>query len=152
MIFFTKRFTIPKKTLAERCQNYVPNWQNFIECYGVVVITDAWDEDYLSLSDHVHNYEIARIHNQDQYRYINGKLYVINKKYIENSSSNNIKITYYQKLFQNNKLNENPYDFIYSIPTYLVIDTQSGEVKAYKNIDKAPQLEQGYFRELEGKQ
>lgn len=144
-------FVVPKEAVAERCQNYMPNWENFIECYGVVVVTDAWDEDYISLKDHIHDYEIARIYNQDQYRYADGKVFVINRKNIEKSSSNGIKTTYYQALFQNNKVVEKPYDNVSDIPTYLIIDTQSGEVRDYKDISEASQSEQDYFRELEGK-
>ena len=54
-------FIIPKKDIAEKCQGFVPNWTDFIDCQGVVSINDGWDMDYISLKDHVHKYEIARI-------------------------------------------------------------------------------------------
>ena len=142
-------FVVPKEVVAERCQNYMPNWENFVECYGVVVITDAWDENYLSLKDHIHEYEIARVYNQKQYLHVDGKVFVINRKNIEKSSSNKVKRTYYQELFQNGKLTEKSYDSISDIPTYLVIDTQSGEVKAYKDLTEASEVEKIYFSAIE---
>lgn len=144
-------FVVPKEAVAERCQNYVPNWENFVECYGVVVVTDAWDEDYLSLKDHIHDYEVARVYNQNQYRYVDGKVFVINRNNIEKSSSNGSKTTYYQALFRNNKVIEKSYDSISDIPVYLVIDTKSGEVQDYKKINEVPQSEQDYFKEIEAK-
>jgi hypothetical protein len=138
-------FVAPKEDIAERCQGFVPNWMDFIDCHGVVSINDGWDMDYLSLKDHVHEYEIARVYNQDQYLYVDGKVFVINLNPIEGSASDGLKTEYYQRLFQNGKLVENPYSAISDIPTYLVIDTQSGETQAYRTVDEVPQEYRQYF-------
>lgn len=141
-------FVAPKKAIAERCANYVPYWTDFVECYGVVVINDGWDMDYLSIRDHVHEYEIARIYNLNQLVHTEEKIYVINRKIIEGQTSDGIKIEYYQKLFQNDEVVKKYYDSISDIPTYLVIDYKSGEVSAYKNITDVPENDRGYFEQL----
>lgn len=144
-------FTKPEKEIFEKCQGFVPSWADFIDCRGIVSINDGWDMDYLSINDHIHKYEIARVYNQNQYVFAQDKLFVINRKNIENSSSNGDKITYYQELFQNGKLADNSYTKVSDIPTYLIIDTISGEVKAYKNLSEVPVDQQPSFKELENK-
>jgi hypothetical protein len=57
----------PAKLVAEKCQGLEPRWSDFIDCDGAISVTDNWDTDYLSVKDHVHNYEIARVHNKNQY-------------------------------------------------------------------------------------
>ena len=104
--------------------------------------------DYLSLRDHVHNYEIARVYHVNQYVFLQDKLFVINRKNIENSSSNGDKVTYYQELFQNGKLTETEYSSISDIPNYLVIDVLSGECKTYKTISDVPKDQQVYFNDI----
>ncbi|OHA58446.1 MAG: hypothetical protein A2571_01550 [Candidatus Vogelbacteria bacterium RIFOXYD1_FULL_44_32] len=142
-------FVAPEKKIALECQNFVPSWLDFIECSGVVAINDGWDMDYISLKDHVHDYEIARVYDQKQYLFVENKLFVINQKYIENSASDNVEVTYYHKLFQNGKLIENSYGSISDIPTYLIVDTKTGEVKAYKDLMEASEAEKKYFSEIE---
>lgn len=141
-------FVVPKKAIAERCENYVPNWENFIDCYGVISVTDAWDVDYLSLKDHVHKYEIARVYNSEQYSYSEGKIYVTNKNTIEGQTSNGQRTYYYQKLYRNNKISTEYYNSISDIPTHLVINTKTGEVKVYKSLTEASETEKQYFAEL----
>ena len=141
-------FIAPKKLVAEKCHGFVPNWADFVDCHGMISINDGWDMDYLSLKDHVHKYEIARVDNQNQYIYENNKIFVINRKAIENSSTNGTKTIYYQELFQNGRLSDNPYGEISDIPTFLVVETISGEVEAYKNITDVPIGQQGYFTEI----
>jgi len=34
-------FISPQKFIAEKCQGLKPNWNNFIDCYGVVLIHDG---------------------------------------------------------------------------------------------------------------
>jgi hypothetical protein len=144
-------FEYPKIGIAKKCQGFVPTWTDFIDCYGIVSINDGWDMDYISLKDHIHKYEIARVYNQNQYIYINNKIFVINLKNIENSASDGFNTTYYQKLFQGGNLIENEYDSISNIPNYLVIDTENGEVKTYKNIDEVPNSEKKYFEDIKNK-
>lgn len=144
-------FTKPEKEIAIRCQGFVPNWPSFVDFYGTVTINDGWDMDYLSIRDHIHDYTIARVYNQEQYLYIDNKVFVINRKNIESSSSDGVKTTYNQKLFQNGKLLYTPYDRVSDIPTYLIIDTILGEVKAYKNISDIPIDQQNSFKDLENK-
>ncbi len=139
---------IPNKKIAERCIQYDREWANLEDCYGLISLRYGWDIDYYYLLDHIHDYEIARIYNLDQYIYENNKIFVINRKTIENSSSNGIKTTYYQELFQNGKLSDNPYSEISDIPTFLVVDTVSGEVQAYKNITDVPSDQQSYFTKI----
>lgn len=144
-------FVTPKKTVAKKCQGFIPNWADFVDCYGVVTINDGWDMDYLSFKDHINKYEIARVYNQNQYIYTDNKIFVINRKPIENSSSNGNETIYYQKLFQSSQLIEKSYNAISDIPIYLVVDTISGEVQAYKNISDVPENKRAYFIELESK-
>lgn len=144
-------FAKPEKDIAQRCQGYLPSWMSFIDCHGVVSINDGWDMDYISIEDHIREYEIARVYNVNQYVFVQDKLFVINRKNIENSSSNGDKITYYQALFQNGKLVDNSYTKISDIPTYLIIDTISGEVKAYKDLSEVPIDQQNSFKELENR-
>lgn len=151
LIAYYFMFIAPKKDIAEKCQGFVPNWVDYIDCHGVVSINDGWDMDYISLKDHVHEYEIARVYNQDQYIYTDNKIFVINKKIIEGSVSNGKRIKYYQELFQNGELKTNYYDIILDIPTYLIINTVSGEVKAHKDITEVPEVEKSYFIQLENK-
>jgi hypothetical protein len=141
-------FVVPKKIIAEKCGNYVPNWNNFIDCYGVIVINDAWDVDYLSVRDHIHEYEIARVYNQDEYIHINEKIFIINMSTIEGQVSDGEKIQYSQELFQGGRLVTNYYDSISDIPTYLIVNIQSGEVRAYKNLEDVPPEEQTIFEQL----
>jgi hypothetical protein len=141
-------FVVPKKEIAEKCQGYYPYWGNFVDCQGVIAINDGWDMDYLSIKDHIHNYEIARVYNRNQYIYSDNKIFVINKKNIKNSSSDGIKNTYYQELFQNGQLMESSYEVVSDIPTYLVVDTVSGETKAYKTISDVPKDQQIYFNDI----
>jgi|SRR3989339_270104 len=141
-------FEAPKKGIAERCAGYVPNWENFIDCHGVITITDSWDVDYISLKDHIHDYEIARIYNMEQFTYVADKIFVINRKTIKGTISDGTKIRYYQELFQDGQLETNYYDSISNIPTYLVINYVSGEVETYSNIDEAPQEYKQYFLEI----
>lgn len=142
-------FEAPKKGIAERCAGYVPNWQNFIDCHGVIAFTDSWDVDYISLKDHIHDYEIARIYNLDQLIYVADKIFVINRNTIKGTISDSTKTQYYQELFQNGQLETNYYDSISDIPTYLVIDYVSGEVKAYSDINEVPQDYKQYFSEIQ---
>jgi hypothetical protein len=142
---------VSKKEVAERCQGYIPNWSNFIDCHGVIVINDAWDVDYLSLKDHVHGYEIARVHDKNQYVYVDGNIFVINRKIIEGSTSDGARTRYYQKLFQNGMLVTNYYDSVSDIPAYLIIDSESGEVRAFQNIAQVPENKQKYFDQIKEK-
>jgi hypothetical protein len=142
-------FETPKKVIAERCAGYDPNWETFINCYGVITITDSWDKDYISLKDHIHGYEIARIYNLKQFINNDEKIFVINRKTIEGSVSNGKKTQYYQELFQNSHLVTSNYDSILDIPTYLVIDYRSGEVEVYKNTESIPQKYKKYFLEIQ---
>ncbi len=142
-------FTAPEKKIAAECQGFVPAWLDYVDCSGVVAINDGWDMDHISIRDHIHDYEIARVYNQDQYIFAEGKLSVINRKYIENSASDGVETTYYQRLFQNGEIVRHPYSAISEIPAYLSVDTQTGEVNAYSNIDDVPKNDQKYFLEIE---
>lgn len=142
---------IPTQIIAERCIGYDPEWEDLEDCYGVISIRTGWDINYYYLYDHIHGYEVARIFSIKQYFRNDGKIFVVNRQTIENASSNDGKTIYYQKLFQNGKVTNNSYNNISDIPTYLVINMQSGEVVVYKNIADVPQSEQSYFREIEGK-
>jgi hypothetical protein len=144
-------FEAPKKDIVARCAGYVPYWENFIECYGTIAITDGWLSDYISLDDHIHNYEIAGIDNINQYIHTDNKIFVINRHLMEGSSSDGTRTRYYLDFFQNGKLTTNYYDSISDIPTYLVIDFRSGEVEAYKNIDEVPQEYRQYFLKLQNR-
>jgi hypothetical protein len=144
-------FVIPEREIAQRCANYVPNWMDFLECHGSIVIQDGWDRDYLTLKDHMHEYEVARIYNLNQYKYTDRSIYVKNRKVIEGSVSDGVKVEYYQRLFQNGKVSRSYYENVSEIPTYLVIDFKTGEVRAYKNIGEAPEDEQVYFIEIENR-
>lgn len=104
---------------------------------------------YLGLKNNLfHDYTIARVYNREQYLYIDNKIFVINRKNIESISSDGAKITYKQELFQNGKLVYTPYDRISDIPTYLIIDTILGEVKAYSNISDIPIGEQNILTKV----
>jgi hypothetical protein len=142
-------FVVPEREIVQRCAGYAPNYMDFLECHGVISITDGWDMDYLSLTDHVHKYEVARIYDLKQYIHTDEKIYVINRNTIPRSSSNGSRTLYYQKLFQNGKVVENDYLSISEIPTYLVIDYKSGEVRTYRNIEEVPDAEGSFFAELE---
>lgn len=144
-------FTAPEKKIAAECQGYIPAWPSFIECSGVVAINDGWDIDYISIRDHVHDYSIAHVYNRNQYVFAEGKLFVINREYIENSASDGVETTYYQTLFQNGKMVDHPYSAISEIPTYLSVDVQTGEVNSYNNIDEVPKENKEYFLETENK-
>lgn len=144
-------FVLPEKKIAKECQGFIPGWLDFIECSGVIAINDGWDMDYISIKDHVHDYEVARVYNQNQYVFANKKLFVINRKYIENEASDGKETTYYQKLFQNGKLIENSYNSTSTIPNYLIVETQTGEARSYKNIGEVPQSEQDYFKDIQDK-
>lgn len=142
-------FIVPKKGIIEKCEGYIPDWSNFIDCYGVVSITDAWDVDYLSLKDHVHGYEIARVYNFNQYLYVDGKLYVINRDIIEGQTSDGKKTQYYQKLFQNGEISIDYYDSLSDIPTYLIVNTKTGDVRAYRDKTEISETEKIYFSDIE---
>lgn len=144
-------FTKTEKEIAARCQGFVPNWPSFVDCYGTVAINDGWDMDYLSIRDHIRDYTIARVYNREQYLYIDNKVFVINRQNIESSSSDEVKTIYNQKLFQDGKLTYTSYDRISDIPIYLIIDTLSGEVKAYKDLNSVAKTEIKYFSEIEDK-
>lgn len=149
LIAYYQLFVIPEREVAQRCANYVPNWMDFLECHGSIVIQDGWDRDYLTLKDHVHKYEVARIFNLNQYKHTNRNIYVINRKVIEGSVSDGVKVSHYQELFQNGEVSRSYYDEVSEIPTYLVIDFGTSEVRAYKNIGEVPENERINFIELE---
>ncbi|MCE9585115.1 hypothetical protein K8Q94_00640 [Candidatus Nomurabacteria bacterium] len=142
-------FIKPEKEIAEKCQGFTLNWTDFIDCHGIVSIHDGWDMDYLSIDDHMHDYEIARVYNQNQYIFSDNKVFVKNLKTIEGSSYDGLKTEYYQRLFQDGEVVRNFYDAVSDIPTYLVVDIVSGEAKAYKAIIDVPEAEKAYFEDLE---
>lgn len=142
---------IPTKRISERCIQYDPKWENLEDCYGLISIRYGWDIDYYYLLDHVHDYEVARIYGLDQFVYQNGKILVINRQAVEEGETDGVKAKYRQKTFQNGQLTESSYDDISEIPTYLAIDTVSGEVEAYVSAGDAPAEYRPYFSELEAR-
>jgi hypothetical protein len=144
-------FEFPKRSIAERCAGYIPYWETFIDCSGVITITDAWDTNYISIDDHLHGYQIAEIYNLNQITQKNQKMYVINHAISYGYSTNGVETVYYQQLFQNGRVNRNRYNNVSEIPTYLIIDSNSGEVNAFQNINQVPESEQTYFHEIKDK-
>lgn len=142
-------FVVPGREIAVKCFGYKPDWMVFLDCHGVITITDGWDMDYISLRDHIHKYEVARVYSLDQYKIVGELLYVINRKTIQGSSSNGVRTLYYQRLFQNGNIIEYSYSNVSEIPTYIVINYKSGDARAYKSIDQAPGDEKSVFSELE---
>lgn len=149
--FYQHYVLVPEKAILSKCPNFEPNWSDFVDCYGIITINDGWDKNYLSLKDRLHNYEVARVYNLDQIVNAGDNIYVINRKTIEGSVSDGSKIQYYQELFQNGKLTTNYYDSTNSIPTYLVINYKTGEVRSYKDINMIPEIEKSYFAEIKNK-
>lgn len=146
---FDKYWNGPDRKIAARCINYSATQPGLIDCFGTISIYDSWDADYLSIDDHVHNYELARIFDLRNFRVAGNKFYVKNEQIIEGYVSDGKKIQYYQKLFQDNQLKTNYYSAQTDIPQYFVIDYKTGEVSAYKDLKSVPANERNYFGSLE---
>lgn len=135
------------KEMATKCIQYNPSWLGLIDCYGVVSIKQAWDIKGYYLDDHVHGYELAEIDNLNDYKFQDGYIYVKNREPFTCSITDQSGIKQFcQKLFQDNRLKSSYYSSISDIPLYLVIDTQTGNVDAYKFIDTVPEDEKKFFK------
>jgi len=137
---------------AKKCIGYDPNWPLLTDCYGMVSTSQAFDIKGYSLVDHIHNYELAEVDNINQYKYQEGKIYVKNREPFNCSPvDKNGQEQFCHNLFQNGQIRTNYYDSVSDIPTYLIIDSKSGEVQAFQDTAQVPENEQNYFNQIKDK-
>jgi hypothetical protein len=149
VIFFGYKYiTTPSNDVLDRCIGYNYKWENFIDCYGVVSIRDGWDIDYLYLQDNLRDYDLAWIDDFNQFKVVDNILYVKSREPIPMSLGSGENATYLQKLFVNGELKYFKYESPSEIPLYLIVDTISGEAKAYKTIEDVPEEAREYFGEI----
>jgi hypothetical protein len=137
--------------MSKKCIGYNPDWTLLDDCFGVISISHGFDTNGYLMTDHAHgNYILAAIDKLSDYRFSNGKVFVINRVPIECSViDKNNKKQFCQNLYQNKKSVTNYFDKQSDIPIYLAIETQTGEVTTFQSLDKVPKNEKSIFMELE---
>ena len=133
--------------MVQKCTNYNPDWLGLDDCYGVISISHGFDTNGYLITDHVHgSYILAEVNYLNDYKFQNGKFFVKSREPIECRLSNG---KYCQNLYQNNQQNTTYYDSQLDIPLYLIIDTETGNVNAYKSINEVSESDKKVFEELE---
>jgi hypothetical protein len=133
----------------KKCKYYNPEWIFFVDCYGVMSLHegDSGWANYIWQDDEDPSVNIATMDKKDQYIVQGNNLYIINH-YPPHDFDESTKR--YKVLF---KMNGSYQEFSYSskdeIPTLLVFNTNTANVRPYVKIEEVPSEEQKYFIELQ---
>jgi hypothetical protein len=137
--FTLKKWNKEREEMISRCYTYDKESNKYgsdiIDCYGYISIHDV--DGHYSIKDlrFLPGIPIVVIYNLKQFRVINDKMYVIDKR----------GLSWYVK---NNKLEYlNPATYG-QLPKYIIFSTQTGDTEFYDSIDKVPVEIKSIFEEL----
>jgi hypothetical protein len=125
---------LPEKVIRDRCSFVVPKSIEMDDCYGVISINSAWDVGYIYLTDHIHNYQIARVYNINNIKIYNDYLYIINEEpeFVDTTGS---KPLYLQHLFLDGNVSEIKAKNKSELLNYIIVNYKTGNLVAKQKIE-----------------
>jgi hypothetical protein len=142
-------FHVPSsgQNVLSRCTDYNPEWLGMVDCYGVVSIWQPNNSGYLVENNAIPGSIIAQIQNQDSFVVRSDRLYLrditpkgICNNLVPGKYCGNFQVDGEQKTFY--------YDSPDRVPTYLIINTKTGDEQFYIKPQDASSADQSVFQEL----
>lgn len=125
----------------------------FEECKGVISILKNNICDCFWVNDDMHNYHIVSAENEKNYKFVDMNLYLyhtIDKndpdKYLTFKGDG--KSFHPRDFFVTGELKKFMFESVEEIPQYYKINSESGEVETFVNIDDAPENDKEIFSKL----
>jgi hypothetical protein len=135
------------KKIVDRCTDYNPRWLGMLDCYGVISVWQPDNSGYLIQNNTQSGSIIAQIKSADDFIVQSNEMYLID--ITPKSACNNLVPGKYCGSFQiNGKAKTYYYDSPDQVPTYLIIDTETGDERSYANLADAPQSDRVIFQSL----
>ncbi len=129
-----------------RCINYNPEWRGIVDCYGIISISSDDGEYFLGRTTEPGPI-FAYIKNSNAFTLRDNDMYFVDVT--PKGICNNLMSDKYCANFQVKGESKNYYyDTPEEVPTYIIIDTQTGDERFYAKIEDAPAYDQMIFREL----
>jgi hypothetical protein len=135
------------KKIVDRCADYNPQWLGMLDCYGVISVWQPDNSGYLIQNNSKSGSIIAQIKSADDFIVRSNEMYLID--ITPKGVCNNLVPGKYCGSFQING-NERTYyyDSPDQVPTYVIIDTKTGDERVYANLADAPQIDRVVFQSL----
>jgi hypothetical protein len=133
--------------VINRCTNYDPQWLGMLDCYGVISIWQPDNSGYLVQNNKHLGPTIAQIKAVDEFIVRDDQMYLID--ITPKGVCNNLAPGKYCGDFQ---IDGEPktlyYDSPEEVPTYLIIDTKTGNERFYANLKDTPEADRALFERL----
>ncbi|MDA9475085.1 hypothetical protein XI03_11360 [Bradyrhizobium sp. CCBAU 65884] len=130
-----------------RCTDYNPQWLGMLDCYGVISIWERDNSGYLVQNNKHTGPIVAQIKSPNAFVVYANLMYLID--ITPKGICNNLVPGKYCGDFQ---VNGQPKSYYYDrpeqVPTYLVIDTKTGDERFYANLKDAPVADRAIFERL----
>ncbi|MBT7228746.1 hypothetical protein HN859_04470, partial [Candidatus Parcubacteria bacterium] len=130
---------------------------SFQNCFGLINIDKDKISGYYRIWDDKHNYNVVSILDLDQYLLKDQKIYIYDKldygnpqKYFSTilGDGNNSELLYLRSFLKDGNLENFQYRSMEEIPSYFIIDINTGEISLYKTYDEMLEEDKIIFKEI----
>jgi hypothetical protein len=135
------------RQVIDRCVGYDPQWWAMLDCYGVISIWRPDNSGYLILNNVSRGWIVAEISDADNFIMQNNQMYII-----DTAPKGGCAVAERGNFCRDFQVNGETKVFGYksadAVPTYLIIDTKTGDERFYANLKDAPQADRAIFEQL----
>jgi hypothetical protein len=145
--FFSLKWNDERQVILDRCTGYDANWLDMVDCYGVISI--HWNDNgkYDLVNNVDRGWTVAEINSPTDFNLETGKIYLISI-----TPPGLCAVASRGKYCAEFQVNGEPKELGYAsadqVPTYLIIDTKTGDERFYANLNDVPEAERASFQRL----
>jgi hypothetical protein len=148
VIIYSGVVDLQKQQIAARCTGYDPQWEGLFDCYGLISIFGSDQNTYQVQDNKEPGAIVAEIDNPNDFIIEGYNMYL--RDIEPKVTCNNLVPGKYCGVFQvNGKKVEYDYDTADQVPTYIIINTITGDERFYVHPQEASSSVQAIFEGLQ---
>jgi hypothetical protein len=133
--------------VIDRCIGYDPQWRGMLDCYSVISIWQPDNSGYLIINNRRPGAILAQIGAADDFIVESNQMYLVDV-----TPKGKCAVPARGQFCRDFQVNGEPKEFGYDnpdqVPTYLIIDTKTGNEHFYANLKDAPASDRAIFEGL----
>jgi hypothetical protein len=144
---FSLKWNDERQVILDRCTGYDANWLDMVDCYGVISI--HWNDNgkYDLVNNVDRGWTVAEINSPTDFNLETGRIYLISIT-LPGLCAVASRGKYCAEFQVNGEPKELGYASADQVPTYLIIDTKTGDERFYANLNDVPEAERASFQRL----